>query len=308
MAMLGSVAMQTPHWLAALETHDFVEWRAPAPEATIAAVAGHYGSALPEALLQLWLRSDGLGLGSFEGTVLGASAVLALLEKGDSAALELGYLPVLDDEQSNWVALHVTPPVAPRLSYVPHDDGPKLLYRDLASLFSDLPEAFATGQTADEYFAETAQGDYGPDAARTAADQADAELLLQGGERELIQAVALLDPSQTEAWARLLETDHFVRREARARLRRLTHPPLVELLARDEAAFAEFKEFATRAAQNAGLTVERIDGEALLAGGTWYDLDVLFHRRNIPDAAAKLSAWFSDRAAKRKPGPGNYLR
>jgi hypothetical protein len=300
--------MQIPDWLASLSGHELVRWHGPAPAETIAAVASRYPSALPEALLQLWRVSDGLELERFEATVLGASAVLALLQRKHWPAVAVGLLPVLDAGQSNFVALHVTRPLDPRLSCVPVDDGPRLLYRDLPSLFRELPVALATGACADEYFAGSAQGDYAPAAPRTATDQADAELLLQdGADEHLVQAVALLDASRIDVWARLLETQHFVRREVKARLQHLLEPRIVELLANDTAAFEQFAELAIRAARSAGLSVERRKGDALRANGKWYNLDALFHRRNVPDAFDKLSAWFAARANNGNPPPGGYL-
>jgi hypothetical protein len=302
--------MQYPDWLERLRQHPFVSWREPASEDSIELVARQFGAVLPEALLQFWRASDGAGLGQFEGELLGASA-LSKLPDGEWLTLlkERGLLPVLHDGQSNHLVLHVTRPLSQRITYLPHDDGPRLMYRDLPSLLGELPQAFATGETADEYFAGTAQGDYAPDAPRSAADRADAELLSRcDTEVELVQAVALLDASQTEAWARLLETQHFVRREARARMECLPEPAIVELLARDAAAFAEFAQFARRAAESAGLTVQGVQGESLRIDGRSYNLDALFYRRNIPDAFSKLSDWFADRAAKRTPGPGSYLK
>ena len=302
--------MQLPDWLEPLRQHAFVSWRAPASEDDIELVARRFGAALPEALLQLWRVSDGVGLGQFEGELLGPSA-LSKMPEGEWLTLlkARGLLPLLHDGQSNHLVLHVTRPLGERITYLPHDDGPRLMYRDLPSLLRDLPRAFATGETADEYFAGRVQGDYAPDAPRSAADRADAELLWRcDTEVELVQAVALLDASQIEAWAHLLETQHFVRREARARLQCLQQSSIVELLARDAAAFAEFAQLAQRAAEHAGLTVQELRGDSLRIDGRSYNLDALFYRRKIPEAFDKLSSWFADRAAKRTPGPGSYLK
>jgi hypothetical protein len=303
--------MSIPDWLLPLE-HEYVTWRAPASEDAIASVARRFAVQLPEALVELWQTSDGFGLGPFEGEVLGAGQVLALLDAHPSWAeetlLEPGRLPVLSDGHSNYISLHVKPPLAPRLSSVPHDAAPELVYRDLRSLIAHLPSAFESGETADYYFQGAPEGDYAPALPRTPADQQAAEVLLQGGgEEQLIQAIALLDTKQTDIWARLLESDHFVRREAMARLSSLTEPNIVELLKRDAAAFADFVEFAKRAVQNAGLSVEREKDLTLRVNGRWYNLDGLFYRRTIPDAFAKLSAWFADRNAGKPRAPGDYL-
>jgi hypothetical protein len=292
--------------------HEFVTWRSPASDDAIASVARRFGLPLPDALVQLWKTSDGFGLGPFEGEILGVERVLAQLDEypdwAEEFLLEPGRLPVLRVGQSDHFVLHVKPPLAPRLSNMPHDAAPELEYRDLGSLIAHLPSAFRSGETAEYYFHGPYEGDYEPALPRTPADQEAAEALLQGGsDEQLSQAIVLLGAQRTDIWARLLESDQFVRRAARLRLSKMTEPNIVELVQRDAAAFADFVEFAKRAAQNAGLTVEREDDVCLRVNGTWYDLDGFFHRRTIPDAFAKLTAWFANDDAGRPQGPDGYF-
>ena len=81
-----------------------------------------------------------------------------------------GFLPVFDDHQSNYVAVLVGGPLAFRVAYLPHDEGSRLLYRDIDSFLQALIEALNGDPLACRYFHDT-QGDYPPDAPRNQTDQ-----------------------------------------------------------------------------------------------------------------------------------------
>ena len=224
---------------------------------------------------------------------------------------ERGFVPLLDDHQSNYVAVIVLPPLAFRVAHLPHDDGSRLLYRDVDTWLSGLLEAMdASDTTADLYF-HGALGDYRPDAPRPIEDQEAARTLLstKGEREEWNYAAQLLDSANLDEWARLLETDHFVRRDVRARMQKMSSPAIRELLRRDQETFEAFATMAADAAQKAGLTVGRPDGDSLRVGGKWMNLDAFFHRRNIPNATSRMVAWFEDVIAGRDPrqGAGHYM-
>jgi hypothetical protein len=136
-------------------------------------------------------------------------------------------------------------------------------------------------------------GDYGPDVRRSERDQQAARALLitDGNDNEWNFAVQLLDETNLEEFARLLETDHFVRRDARARMDAMKSPAIRELRARDRKAFAQFTEELSAAAQAAGLRVERANSEeSLRVGGIFVSLETFFHQRRGQDAMAKVIA------------------
>jgi len=205
----------------------------------------------------------------------------------------------------------VREPLAFRVAHVPHDDGSRLVYRELEGCARALLEALAAGESADMFFHDT-DGDYAADAPRTPTDQQAARSLLatDGEHEEWNYATQLLDESNLEGWSRLLETDHFVRRDVVARMRKLHSPVIRELLARDQRAFDEFARRVADAARNDGLKVGEQRNGVLRVNGSWMNLDGFFYRRSIPDAMPRMMAWFHDLVAKRDPRerPDNFMK
>jgi len=284
----------------------------PASRSTIDALAVKYGATFPEPLLKIWSAGD-LTLETLDAHILGADEVLRLVEKEHwpRALTARGFVPLLNDHQANYLAVLVREPLAFRVAHVPHDDGSRLVYRELESCARALLEALSDGESADMFFHDT-DGDYTADAPRTPADQQAARLLLatDGEHEEWNYATQLLDEGNLEGWARLLETDHFVRRDVVARMRKLHSPVIRELLARDQRAFDEFARRVADAARNDGLKVGEQRNGVLRVNGSWMNLDGFFYRRSIPEAMPRMMAWFQDLVAKRDPRerPDNFMK
>jgi len=283
-----------------------------AARSEIDAVSRYFDAAVPELLVKLWRASDGVTLERLDAHLLGPSEVRYLVADGawNEDLVERGFLPVLDDHQSNYLVVIVRDPLAVRVAHVPHDDGSRLLYRDFESCVADLLRAMDSEASADLYLHD-AQGDYAPDAPRPEEDQnAARELMRTAGEREEWNyAAQLLDASNLPEWAKLLETDHFVRRDVRARMRKMSSPAIRQLLRKDKAAFEAFATLAADAARRTGLKVGGRQGDALQVGGKWMNLEGFFHRRNIPNALPRMIAWFEDLIAGRNPHhrTGHYM-
>jgi len=273
----------------------------PASQEAIRAVARRCDAPLPEALVKLWLVSDGVEMDSLDASVLGPTQVLAWLDTIPSFA-ERGLVPVLDDHQSNCLAVCVQGPLAFRVLHLPHDDGARVLYRDVESCVRSLVEATGLCTSADLFLSET-EGDYAPEGPRTAADQTAAKALLTGADEgdAWNHATTLLDATQLDEWARLLETDHFVRRDVRARMQRMSSPDIRELLRKDDQAFEAFVSHFIASVRGAGRQVGTRDGTSLRVGNKWYELETFFHRRNVPDATERTLAWINDQLAGRDP-------
>jgi hypothetical protein len=284
----------------------------PAPRAYVDDLAGRFGAVLPASLIELWCATDGVALDSLNAHILGPAEVILMVDEQvwPPGLVDQGFLPVLDDHQSNYLAVLVREPLAFRVAHLPHDDGSRLLYRDVDSFLRALLKALEQDESADLFFHDT-NGDYPPDAPRTRADQSAARAMMAtGGTRdEWNYAAQLLDASNLAEWATLLETDHFVRRDVVARMEKMTDPAIRELLRRDRVAFEEFATRAAEAAREAGLEVGRRERDALQVGGTWMNLDGFFHRRGIPDAVPRMLAWFEDLIAGRNPHdrPGHFM-
>ena len=260
----------------------------PASRSTIDALAMKYGATFPEPLLKIWSAGD-LTLETLDAHILGADEVLRLVEKEHwpRALTARGFVPLLNDHQANYLAVLVREPLAFRVAHVPHDDGSRLVYRELEGCARALLEALAAGESADMFFHDT-----------------------DGEHEEWNYAAQLLDEGNLEGWARLLETDHFVRRDVVARMRKLHSPVIRELLARDQRAFDEFARRVADAARNDGLKVGEQRNGVLRVNGSWMNLDGFFYRRSIPDAMPRMLAWFHDLVAKRDPRerPDNFMK
>ncbi|HTU18253.1 MAG TPA: hypothetical protein VMG10_09370 [Gemmataceae bacterium] len=283
-----------------------------ASQSSLDAISERIGTPIPRPLSRLWCTGKAIAFETLDAHVPSPAEILQWIDDGSwgDELIERGFVPILDDHQSNYLAVTVRAPLAFRIVHLPHDDESRLLYRDLDSFAKAMLMALDAGESADSFFRET-QGDYSPDAPRSPDDQDAARALLatDGTHGEWNYAIQMLDATNLAEWAKLLETDHFVRRDAVARMRQIQAPALQELLKRDQLAFEEFARAATDAARRAGLKVGQRKSENLQIGGTWMNLDVFFYRRNIRDAMRRMIAWFEDLIAGRNPydRPGHFM-
>ncbi|HEX6371813.1 MAG TPA: SMI1/KNR4 family protein [Longimicrobium sp.] len=295
-----------------LLARDDVGTNDPASLSDIDAVLRYFDAPLPELLVKFWRASDGVTLEQLDAHLLGPTEVRQLLADGtwNEELVERGFVPVLDDHQSNYLVVIVRDPLAFRVAHVSHEGDSRLLYRDFESCASDLLRVVDLEDSADMYLHD-AEGDYAPDAPRLEEDQYAARELLRtpGEQEEWDYAVQLMDASNLPEWAKLLETDHFIRQVARARMQKMSSPAIRELLRNQEAAFEEFATLAADAARQARLEVRRREGDMLLVGSAWMNLRTFFHRRNIPNAVPRMIAWLEDNDAGRNPRhrPGHFM-
>jgi hypothetical protein len=293
-----------------LLSHESASTRSPADPAAIKAIAEALGDPVPGPLLALWRRSDGIELTSLNAEILSTGETLDLLSESCWLGLpRRGLLPFFDDHESNLLTVSTRGPLAPRVVYVPHDDGSRLMFRDIESCFGALWAHARAGEEACTILSD-AHGDYAPDGPRTVADQAAATALLAQPHTldEWNHAVQLLHEDNTDQWQRLLETDHFIRRDARARMRAMSSRSIQSLLEADRRAFEAFVREVIEAAARAGFRPGSRKHEMVEFQGCWLNMDVHFHRRNVPQAIPRLIVWISDSIAGRDPRqrPGHY--
>ena len=283
----------------------------PAPATHVSEVARRVGVSLPEPLVQLWRRTNGLALEPIDAHLLGPGEVLSVMGgAGWHDFLAQGCVPMLDDHQSNYCAVVVKPPLAPRVAHVPHDDEARLLYSDVDSCLRSIVNALRRGQKLDLMLYDT-HGDFAPAGPRSPEDQIAARALLatDGKHGEWNHAARLLAASDIDEFTRLLETDHFVRRDVLARLRQIASPAIESLLRKDQEEFARFADLAAAAAGRAGLRVGALREKHVLAvNGTWIELESFYYRRRIRDAMPRMIAWIEDLVAGRNPHerPGHF--
>jgi hypothetical protein len=270
--------------------------REPAGRDDIHAVCESMGAQLPSVLVRLWSASDGIDFEPLHCHIPGTAEILQMIDEKTWCDLaEAGWLPILDDHESNYLAICVRSPLAHRVVHLPHDDGPRLIYRDAASSFQQLLEHAERGETPDTYLFES-PGDYPPDGSRTDDDRSVGKALLASEHRhtEWNFAAQLLDAADVPAWEHLLETDHFVRRDVRARLKQINNPVIQQLLARDQQAFDDFVALAAREAGRAGFKVGQRGNDSLQIGDKWMNMEAFFHRRRISNAIPRMMDWFRD--------------
>jgi hypothetical protein len=295
-----------------LLSREDVTTSAPGSRADINAFAPQFNAPLPESLVKLWQATDGVTIEGLNARIPGPAEVLQLLAEDawDKQLVERSLLPVLDDHESNYLAVCLCNPLAFRVLHLPHDDGARVVYRNFESCVGSLIEAADAGKTADLFLFET-DGDYPPDAPRPQEDQQAAKTLLTGENKrgEWNHAIQLLDARNLDEWARLLETDHFVRRDIRARMQKMRSDAIRDLLRTDEQAFEEFAKKFQDLVRIAGLKLVERDRECVRVGKVWYELEFFFHRRNIPNAMPRMLAWIEDGLAARNPydRPRNFM-
>lgn len=266
--------------------------------------------AIPKRLIEFWLLSNGAVLTGHGASILGTGEVAELLglDGFGEWLLHAGFLPLVYDQESNYLCVAVRAPLSPRVVYILHDDSPKILYRDADALFRGCVDLLASEDFAGLYFHE-ANGDYGPDAARTPDDLATAKALTRSNDDWAIPiAIQLLDPTCTAEWHELLNGDRFARQDALARLKSMSSTAAKNILDRDAEDSDAFANDVCHALTLASMSFERRD-TAVRIDGKWLDLNAFFGRRHIDNAIPRLVQWFKDVQEGNSPtdNPGHYM-
>lgn len=281
----------------------------PASAEAIASLLARIQGPLPATLLALWRITDGLDLPDLDARILGPAEIADIISPA-GVWCDPGLLPLIDDRQSNYFALCYAEPLAFRIAYMPHDDGPWLVFRHVDSLLQAILRNADDPDCLDNIIPVDA-GDFRPDARRTPDDLVAARALLRtDGERgQWNYAVQLLDASNLPELALLLETDHMVRRDALRHMRAMESDAVQALLAEDAQKFAAFVAAVTSAVGEAALVVTNFQNTVLQINGIWIELEYFYHRRHIPKALPRLIDWVRDLLAKRNPTarPGHFM-
>ncbi|MEM7011360.1 MAG: SMI1/KNR4 family protein [Verrucomicrobiota bacterium] len=275
-----------------------------------------FGVELHEDLLDWWLSSDGGKLPGSHADMVGSVEVLEGLESSRIAKSwqkfqrEQGAVPIFYDRESNYLMFCLKPPLAPHVLWVPHDDGPRLMFRNLESCVTALTEPVRSGGNLSSFLHET-HGDYPPSGPRPVEDQEAARQLLEtdGENNEWNYAIQLLDATNLPEWERVLNTNHFIRRDARDRMDAMMDDPGIrEVRERDQAAFQDFANAVRSHLSGQGMEVGELREGTLNVVGKWFLLESFFFRRDIPNAMDRLAKWIEDVLNRRKPRdrPGHF--
>ena len=284
----------------------------PPSAADVQRLAAATEAAIPEALRELWQRTDGLELTSLAAHLLAPAEALRWIENDPMSIgwIGRGLLPFLDDHESNCLAVCLRDPLAFRVLHVPHDDGSRVLYRDLDACLQALVAAADSHTSASDFLFGT-EGDYGPDAPRSVEDQDAAKALLAGLHTvdEWNHAVRLLDESNIDEWRRLMETGHFIRRDVIARMKTMRSPAIRALRSGGAETFDTFVTQFMQVLRDAGLPVGPRHEDNVKIGDSWYTVEAFFHRRHIPNAMPRMINWIKDQLAGEDPREreGNFM-
>jgi hypothetical protein len=292
-------------------SHKSVSRAGASSESDILEIERHFSLTLPEALRRIWKAGDAIEIESKDASWLCPVEILRFVNETQWPLARQGLLPLLDTHQSNYVVLLTHAPLAPRVAWMPHDDGMRLLYRDFDRFLQELLVVLDGDAYADDFYAG-AEGDYGGAAPRDVNDRAAGLQLLQthGEDFERNLAIQLLDEHAIDAWTRLLNADHFVRRDVLARLRQLSSPQITKLLEQDRAALEKFTAEFAAAAQAAGFRTANVKQGCLPVEGRHFAIEAFFGKRNAPDALPRMMNWLTDILAGRNPNdrPDNIMR
>lgn len=281
--------------IAELLAREDVVPQGPPSETAIAELIARFGHTPPEPLLRLWRAADGFSIEKLYAHIPGPTELLRTFFSPESCRewgdwlVGNGFIPVLDDHQSNPTAVCLFPPLASRVLHLPHDGFQRILYRDLprfAEVLLEMLDSDDEDMTPDLFLFET-PGDFAPDAPRSNEDRRAGRALLEregempgGAFGPWNWAVQLLDAPDLDAWAMLLETNHFVRRDAKERMQGMRDPGVRALLKRDQMEFEKYVREIATAAREAGIFGD--------LGGIGYTVDRFFHRRKDPDTLERI--------------------
>ncbi len=287
-----------------------VKTRTPCGSGEIDNLAGQFSATIPERLVEFWQTSNGAVLTGHNASILGTSEVTELLSVAGFGEwlLQAGFLPLLYDQESNYLCIALRAPLSPRVIYVLHDDSPKLLYRDADAFFAGCADLLASNSSAGLYFHDS-NGDYGPDTARTADDLATANSLMQSKDDWFIPvAIQLLDSTCADEWNELLNGDRFARQDALTRLKSMSSMAAKRILDRDAKEFDAFANDVCNALTVAAMPFERRD-TVVKIDRSGMDLNAFFGRRHIDNAIPRLVNWFKDVRDGNTPldRPGHYM-
>lgn len=298
-----------------------------ASDTTLAALERDLGYGIDPGFRAVLTATDGLDIPPLDAEILSVSAIHDIwraTERGERWQLIIGgwrgEIPVLDTHDSDYFTVACRPPLAPRVIHAPHDDGARLLFRDVSGLFRWLTRSGQANPNSER----NPVGDFDDAEPRNADDLAAARELLSvrplpyGSEKnDLVRyeeacrfGLTLLDASMIDVAATALEApDMFVRRDARQRLARMPGQAARAALHGDAEAVAAFCADVVEACRAAGIPAEVRDGN-LKVDGRGANLDAVFPARRQPNAMGRYIQMVLDHRAGRDPRirPDYYLK
>lgn len=96
--------------------------------------------------------TDGLNIDALDAEILSVEAIHEIWrtqQRGERWQQIIGpwkyEVPVVDTHNSDYFTVTCRPPLAPRIIHAPHDDGSRLMFRDIDGLFRWLVESARSG-------------------------------------------------------------------------------------------------------------------------------------------------------------------
>lgn len=294
------------------------QWGPPPARELIERLQQEFAGAVPAFFLELWQL---VGLGQADGiSILSPAEILELFENElcrpqNSWVTQARWFPFYY-ENSDFISVATAGPLAPRVAYLSHEVGSRLIARDVESFSRHLLKIAGTEE--DSFLdVETKEFDYPRTAERTDGDKHSAvELVRELGDvhvlprseekfNNIVELCELLfqlcGRGQEQLLAGFLETDHFIRRDARQRLGQFKTLAAEKILADDRASFISFAAETAKFLNARGVNVGALERDCLRVQKIGLNLDAFFHRRNQPNAMQKLADWVDDLINSRDP-------
>jgi SMI1 / KNR4 family (SUKH-1) len=274
-------------------SHSELGFTEPASNTDIDEVEKCFGITVPNSLRQLW-QASGKTVVDYFFVMMHPQEIL-----DEKRLAEFGHLPIVSDNNSNYLLLQTHSPLAPRIIHFEHDGDTKIIYKSFDSFLKNLTKMLdAEDFSFDEFdlhqFVEVLENDYPTVGKRSKKDQEDSlELLKTDGKNfEWNFAIQLLNEEDIEPWQFLLETNHFVRRDAVERLSKSESPAMKELFKKDQETFNAYFQSVIDAARAAGLQVGKRQGTMLIIENQGHELEFNYWLRNTKDVVSELLANF----------------
>lgn len=268
-----------------------VRARPGATEAEIAGFERATGLQLPKTFRELYRQYNGLEFAEGGLKLLSLSESLEYFNNLENCDLTKtwGYIPFLDNEDSNPWCICCTGPLTGYIVMVSHDDGARVKFRSLDELFEGLlgiPED-------DRWYLDDMEGSF-DGTERTSQDVQTARSLLSGlssysesDQRDACRfALWLLSEDQVDEIIPLLDyPDEYIQREAVDRLTGMQSPKAVDALKQSQKRFADFVEQAVEILKQRGVPARVLNKEMTVnIGGIFLNMEMFYAERHKPGA------------------------
>ena len=243
-----------------------------------------------------------MGFGCKESQFFGASDILKNLDQSSPSSAffidlkESNYLPLYSLSNSWGIYCVVTTGLLKGyivfISTKGHGD--ELAFPSVSSLIDYIVLTFENYEMQEEMFFE-GYTHYKRTNVRSQEEiSLGKRLIVSEDDSNWIYAAYLLSDKEAEEWLKLLDTEHFLRREVIERLNHIGTDEARTILSIDRGQYDEFANLLVDKLKNRGVESEYYDGNYLKVKGHHFILDYLYYKRN-KESLDQASEWITSR-------------